>query len=282
MFTQLKPGSIAEVGSSLLHVTGAALLVMVSGCVSAEDYPKPIQEAVDAGVKVVRTFPAASGLTGWVLSQGGQSSVVFTTADKKTLFAGTLIGENGDNLSAQYEEKYVPKPDMSAAFQQLEKSSYVVEGPAKDPKSLLYVFVDANCPFCHFTWKALQPYQKAGLQVRWILVDTLGPTSMPKAIEVLAAPDKTVAFRKMEENHGKPWAASPQLSADVKPDIAQKIRNNGDIMGAFGIGGTPGLVWKDKQGKVNVKAGMPRLSEIPQITGLPEQKIADPALDRFR
>lgn len=261
---------------------GAVMLALSASAVSAEAYPKPIQEAVNAGVKVVKTFPAASGLTGWVMAQGGQHSMVFTTPDKKTLLVGALISENGENLSAQYEEKYVPKPDMSALYQSLEKSSYVVEGTTKNPKSLIYVFVDANCPFCHFAWKALQPYEKAGLQVRWILVDTLGPTSMPKAIEVLAATDKTAAFRKMEENHGKPWTASPQFSATSKPEIAEKIRHNGEIMGTFGINGTPGIVWKDKQGKVNVKAGMPRLSEIPGITGLPEQKVDDPDLARFR
>lgn len=55
-----------------------------------------------------------------------------------------------------------------------------------------------------------------------------------------------------------------------------------ELGGAFGINGTPGIVWKDKQGKVNIKAGMPRLSEIPRITGLPEQKVDDPDLARFR
>lgn len=265
------------------RIAMAAVLATTSlSACSTEKYPKAIQDAVDAGLKVVKTFPAASGLTGWVLTQGGRHSIVFTTADKKTLLAGALIGENGENLSEQYEAQFVPKPDMTALFQTLEKSAYVVEGATTAPKSLLYVFVDANCPFCHYTWKALQPYEKAGLQVRWILVDTLGPTSMPKAIEVLAAADQTASFRRMEENHGKAWAASPQFSAAAKPDIVEKIRKNGEIMGAFGIGGTPGIIWKDRQGKVNVKAGMPRLSEIPIITGLPEQKVDDPALAKFR
>lgn len=260
---------------------GAVLIAISMSALSADAYPKQIQTAVDAGVKVVKTFPAASGLTGWVLSQGGQYSIVFTTPDKKTLLVGALINDNGENLSAQYEEKYAPKPDMTTLFQELEKSTYVVEGTVRNPKSVIYAFVDANCPFCHLTWKALQPYEKAGLQVRWILVDTLGPTSMPKAIEVMAATDQTAAFRKMEENHGKPWTASPQISAASKPDIVGKIRKNGELMSAFGVNGTPGIVWKDKQGKVILKTGMPRLSEIPQMTGLPKQKVDDPDLDRF-
>lgn len=288
MFNSLKINKANSPSAASIRSMTAQFIVAVSAASllnsawAAENYPKAIQGAVDNGVKVVKTFPAASGLTGWVLSEEGRYSLVFTTVDKKSLLLGTLIGENGENLSALYAEKYIPKPDHAALFPDLEKSSYVVEGAVKDPKSVIYVFVDANCPFCHFTWQALQPYEKAGLQVRWIPVATLGPTSMPKAIEVMAAPDKTAAFRKMETNHGKSWSPSPQASETAKPAIAASIRKNGELMEKFGIDGTPGVVWKDKQGKVNVKGGMPRLSEIPLITGLPEQKISDPALERFR
>lgn len=267
----------------LARIALTMTVVAASSCTQAgESYPKVIQGAVDNGVKVVRTFPAASGLTGWVLSEDGHHSIVYTTADKKSLLLGTLIDEDGANLSSRYAEKYIPKPDIGVLFKELEKSTYVAEGQVKDPKSVIYVFVDANCPFCHFTWKALQPYEKVGLQVRWVLVATLGPTSMPKAVEVLAATDKTAAFRKMEENHGKSWAPSAQSAESGKQPITESIRRNGELMEKFGVAGTPGLVWKDKSGKVLVKGGMPRLSEIPAITRLPEQTIDDSELARFR
>ena len=235
--------------AAVAFVAVGATLVTTSTVFSAEPYPKAIRRAVESGVNVVKSFPAVSGLTGWVMLQDGRYSTVYTTADKKTLFAGALIGENGENFGALYEEKYVPKPDLGALFQRLEKSSYVAEGAISGPKSIVYVyvFVDANCPFCHYTWLALQPYEKIGLQVRWIPVATLGPTSMPKAIEIMAAADQVAAFRKMEENHGK-----------------------------------PGVIWKDKQGKVQVKGGMPRLSELPAITGLLEQKNGNSSLNKFR
>ncbi|MES2756951.1 MAG: thiol:disulfide interchange protein DsbG [Pseudomonadota bacterium] len=263
-------------------VTGGAALLASTMAFSADAYPKAIRQAVDSGVKVIRQFPAVSGLTGWVLAQDGQYSTVYTTADKKTLLAGALIGERGESISAQYEEQYVPKPDLGALFAQLEKSSYVTEGAVSGAKSTVYVFVDANCPYCHSAWLAFQPYEKAGLQVRWIPVATLGPTSMPKAIEVMAASDKLAAFRVMEANHGKAWTASAQSSEAAQPAAAAAIRRNGELMRRFGIGGTPGLIWKDKQGKVQVRSGMPRLSEFPAITGLPEQKNDDGALDKFR
>lgn len=263
-------------------LAGGAALIASSTAFSADAYPKAIRQAVDSGVKVLSQFPAVSGLTGWVLVQDGHYSTVYTTADKKTLLAGALIGERGENISAQYEEKYVPKPDLGALFQQLEKSSYVAEGPVSGAKSTIYVFADANCPFCHSAWLSLQPYEKAGLQVRWILVATLGPTSMPKAIEVVAAADKVAAFRTMEANHGKPWTPSAQSSEAAQPAAAAAIRRNGELMQRFGIAGTPGLIWKDKQGKVQLRSGAPRLSDLPAITGLPEQKNDDAALDKFR
>jgi thiol:disulfide interchange protein DsbG len=266
----------------IFSAAGAILIVAPAAVSAAQKYPKAIEGAIASGMKLSATFPAASGLTGWVLSHNGRHSIVYTTADRKTVISGMLINESGENLTERDEAKYIPKPDPAALYRELEKSSHVVEGTLRNPKSVMYVFVDANCPFCHLTWKALQPYQEAGLQVRWIPVATLGPTSMPKAIEVLAEADPVAAFRKMEENSGKSWTATPQMTEDAKPEIAEKIRSNGELMGSFGIGGTPGIVWKDQQGKLNVKGGMPRLSEIPQMTGLPEQKIDDPSLARFR
>ena len=105
---------------------------------------------------------------------------------------------------------------------------------------------------------------------------------MPKAIEVMSAQDKTAAFRKMEENHGKSWAPSARTGESANPGPAAGIRKNTELMTRFGIAGTPGVIWKDAGGKINGKGGMPRLSELPGSTGLPEQKSDDPGLERFR
>lgn len=266
-----------------VRVVASATFVLLPPPVhAAADYPKAIADAITDGVKVLNQFPAASGMTGWVLSENGRNSIVYTTPDKKTVLVGSLVNEKGENLTAQDAEKYLPRPDPDALFKELAQSSHVIEGTRTNPKSVLHIFVDANCPYCHLTWKALQPYMKAGLQVRWIPVATLGPTSMPKAIEVLGAKDKTAAFRKMEENSGKSWSPAPGFTEEDRPEIAAAIQKNNELMSAFGIGGTPGIVWKDRQGKLQTKAGMPRLSEIPAMTGLPDQKVSDPALARFR
>ena len=260
----------------------APLLLAVPTPSLAAAYPKAIQAAVDGGVKVVKTFPAASSLTGWVLSENGRYSLVFTTPDRKTLIDGQLIDENSQDLSARYAAQYIPKPDHAALMKELIVAPHVVEGTAKNPKSVLYVFFDPNCPYCHYTWKALQAYEKVGLQVHWIPVAVLGPTSLPKALAIMAAADKTAAFRQMEVSGGMGKPAPAGFGAGTHPELTEAIRKNGELMDKFGIGGTPGIVWREKGGKVKAISGMPRLSDIPAIVGLPEQKNDDPELARFR
>jgi len=265
-----------------LLLSVASMLLAAPALSLAAAYPKAIQAAVDGGVKVLRSFPAASSLTGWVLSENGHTSLVFTTPDRKTLIAGQLIDENSQDLTARYAEQYLPKPDHAALLKDLVRAPHVVEGAAKNPKSVLYVFFDPNCPYCHYTWMALQAYEKVGLQVQWVPVAVLGPTSMPKALAIMAATDKTAAFRKMEESGGMGKPAPAGFGAGTHPELTAAVRKNGELMEKFGIGGTPGIVWQEKGGKVRMISGMPRLSDIPAIVGLPEQKNDDPELAKFR
>ena len=272
----------AQIHRTPATTSAAAVLFALAISGHAADYPRPIQEAVTHGVKVLKTFPAASSLTGWVLAQGGDTSVVYTTPDGKTLIVGELIDENGHPLTKQYASKYMPAPDYSAIYQQLERVDVIAEGTLVKPKSVLYVFFDANCPYCHFTWQALQPYENVGLQVKWIPVAVLGESSLPKAVALMTAKDRKTAFHAMQEGF-VPGKRTPAPSAvPASPAITEAIQRNGALMEKFGISGTPGIVWKDNSGKIQVKGGMPRLSELPLMTGLPEQKIDAPELQKFR
>ena len=102
--------------SSLL--TSVALLSIATYAHAAPAYPKAIKEALANGAKVVKSFPAASGLTGWILSENGTYSVVYTTADKRTLIVGNLFNEKGENLTDKFAEKYFPRPHRSSVLNQ--------------------------------------------------------------------------------------------------------------------------------------------------------------------
>ena len=167
------------------------------------------------------------------------------------------------------------KRDLAALFTQLEKDDAVVDG-AKDPKRVLYVFWDANCYYCNLTWKALQHYQKAGLQVRWVPVAYQKDNSAALAAAVMGAKDRAAALRENETRYrAKSYDGGIKAAAKVPPDLAIELEDNFTLMGRFGLSGTPALIWKDSKGQVHTHLGLPPLSKLPAITGLPEQKIDD-------
>ncbi|PWF39438.1 thiol:disulfide interchange protein DsbG [Massilia glaciei] len=234
------PRRLRRATRGLLRLAAAAgLLAPAPWAGAAEAYPKPIQRALERGATVVKKFPAASGLTGWVLSSQGRHSLAYSTADNKTLLVGDLIGGDGVVLTAGYAERHLPKPDHRARFDELGKSAYVAEGTLANPKSVVYAVIDPNCTFCHLLWKAFQPYQKIGLQVRWVLVATLGPTSMPKAIGVLGDADPRAALLRLERDMGKPFTASARTSARANPAVAASVDANGALLQRMGLAGTP-------------------------------------------
>ena len=172
--------------------------------------------------------------------------------------------------------------DLPALYATLEKTDAVVEG-AQEPKRVLYVFWDANCWYCHLTWKALQPYEKAGLQVRWVPVAYQKDNSAALAAAVMGAPDRVAALRENETRYrAKSYDGGIRAAAKVPDALAIELEENMTLMGHFGMSGTPALVWKDSSGRVQTHLGMPPLSKLPAITGLPKQKIDDPELARFR
>ena len=172
--------------------------------------------------------------------------------------------------------------DLPALYATLEKADAVVEG-AKDPKRVLYVFWDANCWYCHLTWKALQPYEKAGLQVRWVPVAYQKENSAALAAAVMGAKDRAAALRENETRYrAKSYDGGIKAAASVPAELAIELEDNMTLMGRFGMSGTPALVWKDASGKVQTHLGLPPLSKLPAITGLPEQRIDDPELAKFR
>jgi thiol:disulfide interchange protein DsbG len=260
-------------------IAGAMLVALTA---SAADYPKPIQKAVEAGLKVVTDFSTPSGLKGWVMQKNGQYSIVYTTADDKYLVTGLLIDSDGKNLNAEYAQQYVPKPDYEAAYKELSGVASITEG-AKSDKNMMYVFFDANCIFCHMLWKALQPYEHAGLQVRWIPVAFLKKDSPDKAVALLTAKDGAAAMAvNMSKFNKEIESGGIQAEGNSPKDVLDKVIANNAIMSHFGSSGTPTIVWKDKAGQVRVANGMPQLSQLPDMTGLPEQKLEDPDLAQFK
>jgi thiol:disulfide interchange protein DsbG len=199
----------------------------------------------------------------------------FGRAILATLFAVSPLVHAAD----QPAPTYLP----ASAIAQLDSSSAIVEGATGDKvKSTIYVFMDPNCIFCHYAWEAFQPYEAAGLQVRWIPLGFLKSDSPGKAAALLDAQDGTALLRENEVKF-----AEATESGGIKPlnpvsfSAQSKLNKNSNLFKNMGFDGTPTIIYRTRDGRWADTSGMPSLSSLPALLNLPEQ-AESASLQRFR
>lgn len=247
--------------------------------------PHALAMAVKEGhLKLVATFNATAGLTGYVVSsESGRNDVVYGFPGNDVMFAGHLIDGAGADLNHKYVGQYAPKIDYSKFESRIVVAPAVVEGATgAEVKSTIYIFMDPNCIFCHLTWKALQPYEKIGLQVHWIPMAFLKPSSLNKAAALLDSKDRPSLMAVLEKKFDtKLESGGIDGEVTVSPATKAQLDGNMALFQQLGFNGTPTILYRDKSGKLSVSEGMARLSQLSEITGLPAQANRDPDLASF-
>ncbi|ASD82433.1 disulfide isomerase [Burkholderia gladioli pv. gladioli] len=178
-----------------------------------------------------------------------------------------------------------PPPTLDAAqVARVQAAPAIVEGASgAKVKSTLYVFMDPNCIYCHLMWRALRPYEAAGLQVHWIPLAFLKPDSAGKAAALLKAPDGPALLNTLETKYSEKDESGGIAPLMVVPaDAKAKLDANAAMFQQLGFTGTPTVVFRTKEGKWLGLNGLPRLSALPGILDMAEQPITDPELQRYR
>lgn len=225
---------------------------------AVKSLPEVLQSSVKSGqIDVIKSFKTdVPGMTGYVLEQSGQHQIVY--GDHGYLVVGRVIAPDGTNLSAQYADQYVPKPDMAKIVDQLKSTGHLVQqGPDSAPR--VYVFADPNCIYCHRFYEQAEPLVKAGkLQLQWAMVGFLKDSSAGRAAAILTAKDPAKAlvanengFDESSENGG----IDPQKHID---DATQAVlAAHAKQMAAAGGTGTPTLIYRTDKGQWAAKVGAP-------------------------
>ncbi|WOD14507.1 thioredoxin fold domain-containing protein [Paraburkholderia kirstenboschensis] len=164
-----------------------------------------------------------------------------------------------------------------------ENAPAIVEGAlGKNVKSTIYVFMDPNCIFCHYAWKAFQPYEAVGLQVHWIPMGFLKPDSPGKAAALLQAQDGPALMRELEMKFSEKDESGGIKPLEKVPSATQtKLSGNAKMFRDFGFDGTPTIIYMTSGGRWADVSGLPPLNSLPTMLNLPEQPITDPSLQRF-
>lgn len=166
-----------------------------------------------------------------------------------------------------------------AVWQQLERSHWIADGSAKAPR-VVYVFTDANCPYCTKFWSDTRPWVDSGkVQLRHLLVGIIAPSSPGKAATLLTQKDPSAALAAYERGQlgearqtiasGDPQplqGGTLKPLATIPPAIRAEIDANQKLMASLHIPGTPGVVWRDGAGAVYAVMGG-RNDNFPQILG---------------
>lgn len=261
-----------------IAITGTSTLAYAG--LNPDDVPTVVKKVEEATkYKAITKIPVKGNLTGWVMSNGpGKNITVYTPKDNSVVILGNMLDANGVNLTKEYSEQYGVKVDYKKAWNALEKTSVVTQSAKGPVKSSIYVFIDPNCGYCHLAYKALTPYVEKGLEIKWVPVAFLREDSADKAAYLLTQKNKNEALDAINDSFGEDDA---NVTAEVTSEIKVILSKNSDIMRSVAFEGTPGILYKDKNGTVKGIGGMIKLSQIPEITGLPLIKNTDPALKRF-
>jgi thiol:disulfide interchange protein DsbG len=251
-------------------LAATAAFAFGSGIAFAQDRPAPLRTLEEQGVTIVGPLPSPGGLKAWAAYSGQHPIALYGTPDGKYVIAGTMLDANGNDVNHDALEKAVAQPMADGVWSQLERSRWIPDGSAKAPRTV-YVFTDPNCPYCNRFWSDARPWVDGGkVQLRHIMVGILSPTSAGKAAALLSDKNpgarlesyersQTAASGKMFSS-GRPRALEDNALkplAKIPPAIGEQLESNAQLMQVLGLSGTPGIVWRDARGKIQMRAGVP-------------------------
>lgn len=231
--------------------------------------PKALAPITGGGYTIGRHFDAGHGLTGWVISRGGQSNIVFTTGDGDAVIMGSVIDTAGHNLSSTFASQYIVKTDLKPVYADLEKTTYITERGTGPAKRIVYIVFDPNCPYCSIAWKTLRPHLAEGLEVRWVPVAYLQADSGTKVAALLGAKDPAAALEANEQGFNVQTHEGGIVPASTIPSsVAAALKQNDDIMSRLGSSATPTFVWMDANHTIQSQVGLPEPLRMLEIVGI--------------
>lgn len=235
-----------------------ALLLLALPVATLAAVPPALLPLQKQGYTIGQSFIAPDGLTGWVVTFSGRSFIVYTTQSGNYGFSASLVDKDGNDLTAQYRQRYLQDADLAIVAASLAQDPTLVdEGSPTAPP--LYVFADANCIYCNHLWNQLRPYVATGkVRVHWVIVTFLKASSLGRGAAILTASDKLSALTLDETRFDTIHEEGGIPPLDTVPDtIRAAVVGHADALHELGGEGTPFLLYRNAGKWVSVE-GMPK------------------------
>lgn len=124
---------------------------------------------------------------------------------------------------------------------------------------VVYIFFDPNCPFSHKLYLASRAFVgKNDLELRWIPVGTLHPSSLGKAAAILQAPDPLRAFRHNEND----WDFGDSPAGGITPlkhpssDTLRRLAANARLLREVGLHVFPVMLFRTRENRAQWVVGL--------------------------
>lgn len=254
----------------LLAIAAATVLAACNGNSDASssdagsDNRAILQSLESQGLSIHGPLKVPGGLKAYAASMGTQALAVYIMPDANYALVGTLIDAKGNSVAEAELQQIVSAPMERESWASLEKAAWVPDGDPKAPR-VVYVFTDANCPFCHELWRSARPWVDAGkVQLRHVMVGVIREDSPAKAAAILEAADPQAALKQNEVKHDE---GGIDPVASISAETSAKLTSNEELMRRLGFGGTPGLVAQNSDGKLIYQSGVPRGDDLIKLFG---------------
>lgn len=142
-------------------------------------------------------------------------------------------------------------PGTPAMLADAEAAAWFPVGAKEAP--IVFMVADPRCGHCHSTWQVIAPAVYEGkVQVRIILVGMLGLESEADAKAILALQNPAMAWLGGVGSGTRP---APALDKKALTAAEGYLARNDAFRRKHQIGGTPFLIYKDKEGEIRTRFG---------------------------
>ncbi len=215
-------------GKTLLAT--AMLLALPATALMADEVPATVNSALK---KLIPTETpdrvTASPIKGLYEVAYG-TTIFYISEDGKYLLQGDLI-DVADRKNLTSFTRRAARGDIAKS---IKKEDTIVFAP-KDKKAdhVVYVFTDIDCPYCRKLHNEIGDYNKAGIEVRYLMYPRagIGSPSYQKAVDVWCAKDRAAALTKSKAGEAVP-------KGSCKNPIKEQMALGEEV----GVTGTPAIL----------------------------------------
>jgi thiol:disulfide interchange protein DsbG len=137
----------------------------------------------------------------------------------------------------------------------INQATWIEEGKSAH---VIYVFFDPNCPYCHRVYTNTRDWIKQNeVQIRWIPVGVLTPTSHGKALTLLDSKDPLKLFHHGEDNFAGGEGSAIDEALDGSDKSAKALKNNVKLLRLTGFDAVPSILFRTQDGQAILVEGAP-------------------------